>query len=82
MLLTGTDRNDPCVEGGASILIDAYPVVKQLQLTHPHHFKVLSTVPVPHMKIDYEGEEKYDMKYSTPHITLDKYGEVGQCSVY
>ena len=69
-------RNDPCVEGGESTLLDAYPVVKQLEKENPHHFEVLSTVQVPHMKIEYVAEQKFDMRYATPHIILDKYGEV------
>ena len=31
-----------CVEGGESVLLDAFAVVKELKEKHPHHFDTLT----------------------------------------
>ena len=38
-------RFDDCVEGGESIVVDTYPVIKQLRSEYPKHFDVLTRVP-------------------------------------
>ena len=38
-------RFDNCVEGGESIIVDTYPVIKQLRKEHPKQFEVLTRVP-------------------------------------
>ena len=44
-------RNDECVEGGESILLDLYSVVQELRETHPEHFDTLTRVPATNQKI-------------------------------
>ena len=39
-------RNDPYIEGGESILLDCYPVVKEMREKYPKHFDTLTKVPV------------------------------------
>ena len=39
-------RNDPYIEGGESILLDSYPVVKEMRDKYPKHFDTLTKVPV------------------------------------
>ena len=38
-------RNDACVEGGKSVLLDAFAVVEELREKHPQHFATLSRIP-------------------------------------
>lgn len=40
-------RFDECVEGGESVLVDAYPVVEEIRQKHPKQFNTLTRVPVP-----------------------------------
>ena len=47
-------RFDPCVNGGESILLDAYPVLEELRQKHPEHFATLARVPATFQKIHYE----------------------------
>ncbi len=44
-------RNDPCVEGGESILLDLYPIVKEIQTNHPKSFEILTSAPVTFQRI-------------------------------
>lgn len=37
-------RNDDCIVGGETILLDAYPIVEELRTKYPKHFKVLTNV--------------------------------------
>lgn len=39
-------RNDSYIEGGESILLDCYPVVKEMREKYPKHFDTLTKVPV------------------------------------
>ena len=50
-----TIRNDPCVEGGESTLLDGLEVVERLRETHPRQFEILSKVQVPFQKIRQKG---------------------------
>ena len=47
-------RNDEVVEGGESILIDAFEVAHHLKKHFPEEFETLSTVPVKFQKIHFE----------------------------
>jgi len=38
-------RNDACVEGGESVLLDAFAVVEEMRVKHPQHFATLTRVP-------------------------------------
>ncbi len=38
-------RNDDCLEGGLSMLLDTYPILKELKAKHPQHFATLTRVP-------------------------------------
>ena len=47
-------RNDECVEGGESIIVDALAVVEKFRVTHPHHFSTLVRVPATFHRIHYD----------------------------
>ena len=44
-------RNDECVTGGESLIVDALAVVEKLRVTHPHHFDTLVRVPATFQRI-------------------------------
>ena len=44
-LLISCCRNDACVEGGESMLLDAFAVVEEMREKHPQHFATLARVP-------------------------------------
>ena len=44
-------RNDECVTGGESVIVDALAVVEKLRVTHPHHFDTLVRVPATFHRI-------------------------------
>ena len=48
-------RFDECVEGGESILLDAYPVVEEMRRKHPKQFDTLTKIPAIFEKIRFEG---------------------------
>ena len=43
-------RNDACVEGGESVLLDAFAVVEEMRVKHPQHFATLTRVPATFVK--------------------------------
>ena len=47
-------RMDECVEGGESILLDAYAVVEEMRKKHPQHFDTLVRVPATFEQIYYD----------------------------
>ena len=47
-------RNDFCVEGGQSIMLDSYPVVEELRAQHPKHFDTLTKIPATFDRIHYD----------------------------
>ena len=49
-----TCRNDSCIEGGESILLDSYAVVKEMRKTHPQQFETLTRIPATFQKIHFE----------------------------
>ena len=49
-----TCRNDECVGGGVSILLDSYPVLEQLRSDHPQHFATLTRVPATFQKCHFD----------------------------
>jgi gamma-butyrobetaine dioxygenase len=73
-------RNDPCVEGGESTLLDAFGVVQRLREEHPKYFDVLSTIPITFEKVHYERERPVHMTYYKPHIGLDSNGQITSIS--
>ncbi|CBY09584.1 unnamed protein product [Oikopleura dioica] len=64
-------RNDEVVEGGESILIDAFEVAEHLKKHYPDEFETLSTVPVRFQKIHWERENPVHIEWEQPHIVLD-----------
>ena len=44
-------RNDACVEGGESVLLDAFAVVEEMRKKHPQHFATLTRVPTTFQRI-------------------------------
>ena len=42
------------MNGGESILLDAYPVMEELRQKHPEHFATLARVPATFQKVHYE----------------------------
>ena len=49
-----THRNDACVQGGRSILLDAFPVLEEMRRCFPIHFATLVRVPATFQKIHYD----------------------------
>lgn len=47
-------RNDECVEGGESVLLDMFAVAEELRTLHPQHFKTLTQVPATFQKVHYD----------------------------
>ena len=54
-------RNDECVTGGLSLIVDGLAVVEKLRVTHPHHFDTLVRVPTTFQRI-------YDSEYATSQL--------------
>ena len=46
-------RNDKCVTGGESVIVDGLTVVEKLRKTHPHYFSTLVRVPATFHRINY-----------------------------
>ena len=44
-------RNDDCVEGGESVLLDILPVVEDMRRKFPQHFTTLTRVPATFERI-------------------------------
>jgi len=44
-------RNDPCVEGGETIILDGFAVVEELRRSFPNQFNTLTRTPVTFDKI-------------------------------
>ena len=67
-------RNDDCVEGGESVLLDLLPVVEEMRRKFPQHFTTLTRVPATFERI---LPKRYVMKFSSlyvwqkwlPHVT-------------
>jgi len=71
-------RNDDCVEGGESILIDAFEVAEHLRANHPRDFETLCSVPVRFQKIHWERENPVYFEWEQPHIVLDNKGQISR----
>jgi gamma-butyrobetaine dioxygenase len=69
-------RNDECVTGGESTIVDALAVVEKLRVTHPHHFSTLVKVPTTFHRIHYERDYPVHMVYRTPLIHLNGDGQI------
>lgn len=44
-------RNDECVKGGESIIVDSLAVLERLRHTHPQYFSTLARVPTNYHRI-------------------------------
>ena len=71
-------KNDDCVEGGESILIDAFAVAEHLRANYPRDFETLCTVPVRFQKIHWERENPVYFEWEQPHIVLDNQGQISR----
>ena len=84
-------RNDSCVDGGLSLLLDVLPVVKEMREKHYDEFLTLTRVPATFQKIHFERlDESFLISSSSteyrespvvmirhqPHIVLDRNGKV------
>ena len=47
-------RNDDCVTGGESIIVDSLAAVEKFRIKHPQHFATLVRVPATFHRIHYE----------------------------
>lgn len=54
-------RNDACVVGGESVVVDGFAVLEKLRREYPQHFSTLARVPATFQKIHYE-------RYTVHHI--------------
>ena len=48
------NRNDACVVGGESVVVDGFAVLEKLRREYPQHFSTLARVPATFQKIHYE----------------------------
>ena len=46
-------RNDDCVEGGLSMVLDSFPVLEELRTKHPEYFATLTKVEANFLAITY-----------------------------
>ncbi|XP_066281998.1 probable gamma-butyrobetaine dioxygenase isoform X3 [Branchiostoma lanceolatum] len=69
-------RFNPEVQGGESVLLDAFPVVEHLRVHHPEDFNTLVRVPATFHKIHFDREYPVCMRYQRPHIVLNPDKEV------
>jgi gamma-butyrobetaine dioxygenase len=76
LLLLQCIRNDECVTGGDSTIVDALAVVEKFRVTHPHHFSTLVRVPATFHSIHHDRDYPVHMVYRTPHIHLNEDGEI------
>jgi len=63
-------RNDECVVGGESTLVDAFAAALDLKRRNPKHFEVLSTTPVRFQKIHYDRDQPVHIEWESPHFVL------------
>ncbi|CAI8039430.1 Gamma-butyrobetaine dioxygenase [Geodia barretti] len=71
-------RNDSCVSGGDTIVVDALAVAEKLRLTHPNHFATLVRVPVTFQRVHYDREKScaYDISNTTHPVEWTWTGRV------
>jgi gamma-butyrobetaine dioxygenase len=72
---------DECVDGGLTMLVDAYNELNILRRDHPQHFKALASIPYSMHRIhDNTSELKlsnnWRLSYTRPHVSLDRHGRV------
>jgi len=63
-------RQDECVEGGDSTLVDAFAAAEDLRRKHPHHFETLASTLVRFQKIHYERDRPVDLEWESTHFVL------------
>lgn len=73
-------RNDDCVEGGESVLLDILPVVEDMRRKFPQHFTTLTRVPATFERIHINRKIPVALRHRKPHIILDTSGEVSAIS--
>ena len=54
MSMYSCSRNDKVVEGGESVLLDAYPVVLEMREKYPKEFETLTQIPVSVQRVHYK----------------------------
>ena len=62
-------RFDKCVEGGESILLDAYAVVEEMRRKHPKQFDTLTKIPATFEKLCFVGYADFNF-VNLNHISL------------
>lgn len=67
---------DEEIEGGESILLDAFDVAEEFRKEHPEYFKTLSSVPATFQKLHIKNGKSEVMIHHRPHIHLNHRGEV------
>ena len=65
-------RNDECVTGGDSIIVDAFAAAEELRHKHPAAFDCLTKTQVRFQKIHYQRESPVHLEWEQPHIVLGK----------
>ena len=65
-------RNDECVSGGDSIIVDAYAAAEELRHKDPDAFNCLATTQIRFQKIHYERDFPVHLEWEQPHIVLGK----------
>ena len=65
-------RNDECVTGGDSIIVDAFAAAEELRYKNPAAFDCLTKTQVRFQKIHYQRESPVHLEWEQPHIVLGK----------
>lgn len=64
------NRNDTCVKGGESTLLDGLAIVEELRNTQPKYFDTLSRIHVSFQKLHYERYH-YPVEYIIFQLLLE-----------
>lgn len=69
-------RNDECVIGGESTLVDAFAAARDLRLKYPKHYETLSKIQVRFQKIHYDRESPVHIEWQSSHLVLGPDGDL------
>ena len=63
-------KNDSQVQGGESLLVDAFAAADILRQKFPKYFQILSQIPVRFKKVHYDRDYPVDLEWEQPHFVL------------
>jgi hypothetical protein len=69
-------KNDRCVQGGESLLLDVFKAASDFRAQYADHFRILSTVPATFQKIHFNRQRPVYMVYQKEHICLNRNADI------